>query len=111
MARQEQEFDCFIQDQISGDKFSASVVVQKRSPLRQTRRRDREVELADVFITPLSGNSGKRHHHFVVLNLNGDGVYIFRDVFKGTEKRRLSSIWELGPRFANRVIDALRVMA
>jgi hypothetical protein len=89
------------------------------------------LELADVFITPISGQyffyesannwdksparfnvptkekSGS-HNHFVIFDHNGWGLYIVRDPMRNEVQRRDCSIWSLGDTFATRVMKILR---
>ena len=51
---QNETFTCVIQAPIMKDQFSAKVFVQKRVPIRVSRD-GHHLELADVFITPVSG--------------------------------------------------------
>lgn len=127
---QTKTFTCVITDATLSDKFSAEVVVRKRVAVRASRDRN-QIELADVFITPISGQhayyeskgswaktpatfnvatkekSGS-HNHFVVNDFNGRGLYIVRDSRRGEEHRRQCSIWDLGQPFASRVMEALK---
>jgi hypothetical protein len=123
-------FTCMITDIVLSDEFSATVVVQKRSVVRSSRDGSK-IELADVFITPVSGQhayydskgSWKKtparfntstkekvgsHNHFVVNDFNGRGLYIVRDSLRAEEHRRQCSIWDLGRPFASRVMQALK---
>src|ERR1700722_9012580 len=106
------------------------VKVQKRDKIRMSRDKQ-TIELADVFITPISGQlayygskdtwektpatfnvptkekSGS-HNHFVVNDYEGRGLYIVRDQMRREVSRRLCSIWDLGHPFASGVMKALR---
>ena len=117
-------FDCVIEDKILNDVFSATVSVIRKSP------DSKNVELADVFITPISGqyayyqnksswkktparfnvptkdNSGS-HNHFVVIDSDGRGLYIVRDRMRREVHRRECSVWDLGQGFASGVMRAL----
>jgi hypothetical protein len=109
-------FSCFIQDAVSGDKFSADVEIKKRSPIRQSLQRDGKVELADIFISHKlakpDGPGGTRYHsHFVLQNLNGGGLYIVRSAHGNEETRRESSIWDFGHVFGDTVTRTLQSWA
>jgi hypothetical protein len=67
---QEETFDCFIQDQKTGDKYSASVRVKKRRPL-DVSRKEGKLKLCDIFIDSVSAIEGQKHHHFAMHTLNG----------------------------------------
>jgi len=124
------KFTCVITDLVLTDKFSAEVTVRKRCVVKSSREKDR-IELADIFITPVSGqhsyyeshgtwkktpatfNTQTRektgsHNHFVLHDFNGQGLYIVRNDRRGEEHRRRCSIWDLGQPFASGVMNALR---
>jgi hypothetical protein len=127
---QEYSFTCFIDDRVLNDQFGATVKVIKRQPLR-TSPDGSGIELADVFITPVSGQhayyeskttwartpatfdvptrekSGS-HNHFVVSDISGRGIYIVRDRMRREVHRRPCSLWDLGANFAAGVMRALR---
>jgi hypothetical protein len=107
MANQMETFSCFIQDEQLGDKFSAKVTVRKRLPIRQALQRDGTVELVDIYIEPISANL-RNHHHFVVMKLDGRGLYIVRDAKGNEQHRREGSIWELGNFFGMRISEFMR---
>ena len=106
---QEETFRCFIQDQKTGDKYSASVRVKKRQPVNVSRKEGR-MKICDIFIDSVSSIEGQKHHHFAMHTLNGEGIYIFR-VGQEDESERPYSIWDLGPVFANLVTQTLQKMA
>jgi hypothetical protein len=113
---QEHDFACFIEDSISGDKFSADVRVKKRSPIRQTLQRDGNIELADIYIAHklahLDGPGDNRYHsHFVMRKLNGEGLYIVRSAHGNEVTRRECSIWDFGHAFGITVTQALQRFA
>jgi hypothetical protein len=112
MGEQERKrtFDCFIQDEISGDKYSATVVVAKHKVIRQSLQRDGKIDLADIYITSVSSTRGRLHHHFVVQKLNGDGLFMFREAVNN-ETRRYCNVWDLGPVFGKLATQALRELA
>ena len=114
------KFTCVIKDLYHDDLFSACITIKKKSKLRATwhERHDGasdspkdRVELSDILITPVSGQVGKVHHHFVLYNLEGDGVYMLRDQNGNEVDRRPCSIWDLGPAFANKVMGILKDIA
>ncbi|MFN7922694.1 MAG: hypothetical protein U0Q16_21495 [Bryobacteraceae bacterium] len=127
---QEKTFTCVIIDIVLTDKFSAQVVVRKRTVVRRSRGNS-QIELADIFITPVSGQhayygskdswektpatfnvstkeKAGSHNHFVLYDFNGRGLYIVRDDRRREEHRRPCSIWDLGPAFGAGVMSALR---
>ena len=104
---QQEDFSCFIEDQISGDKFSAEVTLRKRKVIRETLQRDGKIEICDILIRSVSNSLGKRHHHFIMTSLNGDGLYIFRRAINA-EERRYCSIWDLGPALGHRITNYLK---
>jgi hypothetical protein len=130
---QNRSFTCLIEDKLLNDRFSATVSVMKRVPIRKSPDAT-NVELADVFITPISGqhacyesrstwkktpagfnvptkdNSGS-HNHFVVTDFSGRGLYIVRDTMRREVHRRHCSVWDLGLTFAAQVMEALRDFA
>src|SRR5271165_1164753 len=108
-ANQEVHFSCEIRDLRSTDRFSAEVLVRKRFTVRRSSHDAGRIELADVFVTPISGlvsASANVHNHFVVFNYNGEGVYIVRDRFRRDEDRRYCSTWDLGDAFGRKVAEA-----
>ena len=107
---QKETFNCFIQDDFLGDKFSAKVILRKRSPIRPSLQKDGKVELADIFIESISANHGN-HHHFVVKTLNGEGLYMVRDPDGNEVHRRECSIWDLGNLFGKLVSQTLQRFA
>ncbi len=114
-------FNCTIVDHKRKDSFSASVVVQKRYPVRATwhaEQRARQhafkdrIELADIFITPISNQvEPPVHNHFVLYDWNGAGIYIIRDRQNARLERRECSMWDLGDAFGSRVLKALKELA
>jgi hypothetical protein len=127
---QTKTFTCVIIDMVLSDKFSAEVVVHKRAVVKSSRDKS-QIELAGVFITPISGQHayyGSKgswektpatfnvptkektgsHNHFVVNDFNGQGLYIVRDDMRREEHRRRCSIWDLGHAFASGVMSALK---
>lgn len=130
---QSEAFTCVIEDKLLNDKFSATVNVVKRLPIRKSPD-GKHFELADIFITPISGqhayyesrdtwkrspaqffvntkeNTGS-HNHFVVQNLNGCGLYIVRDSMRREIHRRQCSVWDLGQAFGIRIDKILRTFA
>lgn len=99
---------CVIRDSHSGDSYYAKVTVTRRRPIRQTLQRDGRVELADIFVQWSSDNPLKKHHHFVVTSLDGNGVYMLRDKNGDEVGRRESSIWDLGNVFGNLITKLLQ---
>jgi len=113
------EFTCQIVDRRHDDRFSAKVVVKKKPVVRATWKDEagarkspvkNRIELADVFITPVSGQVMNVHHHFVVYDFYGRGVYVLRNRLNQREDRCECSVWDLGHAFATKVMDALRGM-
>jgi hypothetical protein len=98
-----------------------------------SRSRDR-LDLADVFITPISGQlalylsvqswhktpgtfdvetkekSGV-HNHFVLHDCTGHGLYIVCDRYRREVHRRECSMWDLGQSFASQVMETLKEFA
>lgn len=103
------EFECFIQDKNTGDKYSAKVEVRKHKVIRQSLQPGK-IDLADIFVTSVSSKRGELHHHFVVHKLNGDGLYIFREAVNN-ETRRDCNVWDLGPVFGKMVARTLQELA
>ena len=122
-----------MEDKLLNDRFSADVRVLKRDVIR-TSPDGRNIEIADVYITPISGQhsyydsksswvkkpatfnvptkekSGS-HNHFIVSNFEGQGLYIVRDAMRREVHRRPCSLWDLGQPFASGVMNALREFA
>jgi len=126
-------FTCVVTDSVLTDKFSAEISVRKRRVIRSSRDKNR-VELADIFITPISGQHSYyesranwrktaatfnvptrektgSHNHFVLNDFNGNGLYIVRDSRRNEEHRRMCSIWDLGQPFASGVMKALQTFS
>lgn len=107
---QEKQFTCVIEDLHLKDRFSATVKVTKKTPIEAAEQKDR-IGLAHIYITPVSDQVRKVHHHFVLFDFTGCGVYIVRDRYGKRDDRRQCSIWDLGHSFAIQVMDALREIA
>jgi hypothetical protein len=122
-----------IVDTVLNDNFGAEVSVSKRDVIR-TSPDGKNIEIADVFITPISGRyeyyenkttwdktpatfavptREKRgsHNHFVVEDLDGHGLYIVRDAMRREVHRRQCSIWDLGNALGTRVMRALQTFS
>ena len=111
MPASQAEFKCVIEDHILKERFSAQVIVRKPSPVRKSLQMGK-IDLADVFISPVSGQPTRKvHHHFVVYDFNGQGLYIVRDQQDRDEHRISCNIWDLGQSFARRVMVALKEFA
>ncbi len=114
-------FKCTIVDYERHERFSAAVVVKKKYPVRATWHAEQNerkhafkdrIELADVFITPISDQVRPPvHNHFVLYDWNGAGIYIVRDRQHTRLERRECSMWDLGDAFASRVLKALKELA
>jgi hypothetical protein len=101
-------FTCVIEDKNSKDKYSAQVEMRKKQPV-PTSLQNGKIDLADAFITPISGHDAKKvHNHFVVYDLEGNGLYIVRDPNGKEVRRRKCSTWELGNAFGAKVRDVLK---
>jgi hypothetical protein len=130
---QTRSFTCVIDDKVLNDLFSANVTVGKRGVIRKSLD-GRTDELADVFITPISGQHGYygnknswdktparfnvptrdnngSHNHFIVTDVSGGGLYIVRDRMRREVHRRECSIFDLGAAFAEGVMNAVRELA
>jgi hypothetical protein len=108
MPTQEYDFTCVIEDHILNDRFSAQVSVRKKQPVWTSVQDDR-IDLADIFIEPISAQHSDRvHHHFVLYDYTGHGLYIVRDQYNRERHRRACAIWDLGHLFALKVMDALK---
>ncbi|MFL6450073.1 MAG: hypothetical protein ACJ746_20705 [Bryobacteraceae bacterium] len=111
MPGDERRFTAVIEDSVLGERFSATVTVKKRLPIR-TSLQTGKVDLVDVFIAPISGQLlVKVHHHFVIHDFTGRGIYIVRDQNGNDERRRQCTIWELGHSFGVQVMTALKSLA
>ncbi len=75
---QTKSFTCVIEDFHLHDRFSAQVEVVKKMPIR-TSLQSGKIDLADVYITPISDQITSAHHHFVLYDCTGHGLYIVRD--------------------------------
>ena len=107
------DFVCVIDCRALHDRFTAKVEVKKRVPIR-TSLQTGQIDLADIFITPVSGQlpGGKQvHHHFVVHDFSGQGVYIVRDPHGRDALRRPASVWDLGLAFGSKVVGILKELA
>ena len=108
----ERRFSCFILDGLIHENFSAQVTVRKVFPIRKSLQHGK-IDLADAFITPIAGQTtSKIHHHFVVYNYAGEGLYIVRDRNPREPERRFScTVWDLGNFFGNQMTKLLRELA
>ena len=107
MAGDQRAFTCVIDDRFLHERFSAAVVVRKRLPIRKSLQPNL-IDLADVFITPVSGQPAvKVHHHFVLYDFTGHGLYIVRDANNADEHRIPCTTWDLGNSFGLQVMKAL----
>jgi hypothetical protein len=85
--------------------------VRKKMPV-WTSLQDGKIDLADIFITPISGQRAvKVHNHFVLHDCTGHGVYIVRNPDGTQDHRRACTIWDLGQHFASKVMAALKEFA
>jgi hypothetical protein len=108
MSGVQRHFDCVIHDRLLHECFSAKVIVRKVQPVRRSIQPG-HIDLADVFITPISGQpTQKVHHHFVVYDLSGRGLYIVRDTHNRDEHRVPCTVWDLGNSFGAQTIAALK---
>ena len=105
---QRAEFTCVIEERNFNDKYSAKVTVRKLAAVR-TSLQDKKIDLADVFITPISGQDANSiHNHFVIYDSEGKGLYIVRDP-KGREvRRRQCTTWDLGNAFGSHIRALLK---
>jgi hypothetical protein len=111
MPSQEYSFTCVIEDHVLHDRFSADVVVKKKLPIR-TSLQDGKIDLADIFIEPVSDQRPERvHNHFVLYDYTGHGLYIVRNQDNSERRRRTCTIWDLGHVFALKVMEALKQFA
>ncbi len=110
MAQKEREFNCVIEDPQLNDRFSAVVTVSKKRVIEATRQKDGKLELAHVFITPVSDQLKSVHNHFVLYDHMGNGLYIVRDRYGTEVHRRQCRTWDLGTSFATKVADALKTL-
>jgi hypothetical protein len=111
MSRYQRDFTCVIQDHLLCECFSAKVTVRKTVPIRVSLQPG-QIDLADVFITPVSGQpTFKVHHHFVIYDFSGRGCYIVRDTQDRDEHRLSCTVWDLGNSFGIQVMKALRDLA
>jgi hypothetical protein len=107
VAADQRDFTCVINDRFLHERFSANVIVRKMLPIRKSLQSNL-IDLADVFITPISGQpTFKVHHHFVIYDMTGHGLYIVRDRNNEDEHRIPCTIWDLGNSFAIQVMKAL----
>jgi len=105
------QFSCVIEDHVLLERFSAEVIVRKKIPVR-TSLQDGKIDLADIFIEPVSGQSTARvHHHFVLYDSTGHGLYIVRDPQGRETHRRPCTTWDLGQHFGARVMEILKDLA
>ena len=126
---QEISFTCEIQDFDTQDRFSANVKVVPNDV--SSRAAGERIELANIYITPISGQLGTYlspqnwkktpvtflqattkektgvHNHFVLYDFTGHGLYIVRDQYRNEVHRRECSIYDLGQSFAEQVMQAL----
>jgi hypothetical protein len=111
MSNEERDFTCVIDDHLLRERFSAVVTVRKRFPIKKSLQSG-EIDLADVFITPISGQlTSKVHHHFVVYDFTGRGLYIVRDQWNKEEHRLPCQVWDLGIPFGAQVMEVLKELA
>ena len=76
MPSDERDFECVIERHILKERFSATVRVKKRMPIRRSLKSGK-IDLADVFIWPISCQpTFKVHHHFVVYDFTGGGCLL-----------------------------------
>jgi len=109
--RDERSFYCAIADRVLNEKYSAKVTVQKRMPVRSSLQPGR-IDLADIYITPISGqNDTKVHHHFALHDFSGNGMFIVRTKNGHDEHQISCTIWDLGQSFAAQVMLALKDLA
>jgi hypothetical protein len=129
----QRNFTCVIEDAELNDRFSAQVTVSKREVIRKSRATP-QIELADIYITPISGQhayydsktswartparfqvatreTSGSHNHFVLYDFTGRGLYIVRDNCRREVHRRECSLWDLGSSFAFQVSRILQELA
>jgi hypothetical protein len=100
-----------IEDHVLDERFSAEVTVSKKLPVRSSLQLGK-IDLADIYITPISGQlTITVHHHFVLHDFTGHGLYIVRDQWDQVDHSRLCSTWDLGQSFGAQVMDALKDLA
>jgi hypothetical protein len=111
MTGDQRDFTCVIDDRLLRERFSANVTVRKKFPIRKSLQPG-QIDLADVFITPVSGQpTFKVHHHFVIYDFTGRGLYIVRDTNDKDEHRLPFTVWDLGNSFGTQVMKALGDLA
>jgi hypothetical protein len=104
-------FNCVIDDRVLRERFSAEVTLTKKAPIRSSLQ-EGKIDLVDIFITPVSAQPLIRvHHHFVLYDLAGKGLYIVRDQRNKEDHRRPCTIWDLGKPFALQVLAAIKDLA
>jgi hypothetical protein len=110
MAGDQRDFTCVVEHRFVPERFSAKVTVSKKFPIRKSLQHG-QMDLADVFITPISGNRVNVHSHFVIYDFTGRGLYIVRDARNRDEYRLQCTVWDLGSNFATQVMTALGDLA
>ncbi len=107
---QNADFTCVITDFQFHETYSAEIRIAKKRPIR-TSLQDGRIDLADIYVTPVSGQLKDVHNHFVLYDSTGRGLYIVRNPF-GVEIRRTEcSTWDLGHSFALQVQDHLKAFS
>jgi hypothetical protein len=103
-------FTCLIADSRFGESYSADVRIAKKTPIRRSLQLGR-IDLADIYITPISSGSRIVHDHFVLYDAAGNGLHIVRDPSGREVRRTLCNIWDLGPSFARQVQRHLKTLS
>ena len=104
---QNADFSCVITDSLFHETYSAEVRIAKKRPIR-TSLQDGRIDLADIYVTPISGQLRDVHNHFVLYDSTGRGLYIVRDRFGFEVRRTECSTWDLGHSFALQVLNHLK---
>jgi hypothetical protein len=104
---QNADFTCVINDFRFREMYGAEVRIAKKRPVRTSLQPGR-IDLADIYVTPLSGQIEDVHNHFVLYDCTGRGLYIVRDPYGREVRRTECSTWDLGQSFALQVQEHLR---
>jgi hypothetical protein len=104
---QNADFSCVITDARFHDTYSAEVRIAKKRPIRKSLQ-DGMLDLADIYVTPISGQLKDVHNHFVLYDSTGRGLYIVRDHLGSEVRRTECSTWDLGTSFALQVLNHLK---
>ncbi|MCM3877694.1 MAG: hypothetical protein NEA02_14910 [Thermoanaerobaculia bacterium] len=104
---QNADFTCVITDTRFHETYSAEVRIAKKRPIRTSLQAGR-IDLADIYVTPVSGQLEDVHNHFVLYDSTGRGLYIVRDRYDREIRRVECSTWDLGQSFALQVLEHLK---